>query len=255
MQLETWSSPEVKQYLQKDNNLAIFPVGSFEQHGPHAPLGTDTFIAYEISRRIAQKLGAVVLPPVWYSVSGEHMDFAGTITVSPDTLISLVSEVVISLQASGFTNILILNGHGTNERYLNAARKRVIEKTGKKVNLMVISYWDKLPEKEKQKLCSLEWGLHANEFETSIITAILPSIVKKLKDIANFPDLSGIDGEINEQIFKKLIKGSNGVWGDPGRASIKKGRSLLALLELTLVNFLNQTVKFSFLDSRHIEHN
>ena len=88
-------------------------------------------------------------------------------------------------------------------------------------------------------MSSLEWGLHANEFETSVIAAIFPSMVKKIKDIDNFPDISSINTqEMNGKLFKNLIKNSNGVWGNPTRASIKIGRSLLAQIELTLTNYL-----------------
>lgn len=245
-QLEMWSSPEVKRHTQKDNRLAIIPVGSFEQHGPHCPLGTDTFISTEVSHRIALKLGGVVVPPVWFGVSDEHMDFAGTITVSPEILVALLAEITISLAASGFDNILIINGHGSNEPHLKTVDEKVREKAGRDIKITVLSYWDELPEKERQQLSSLEWGLHANEFETSIISAIFPSLVKKMKGIANFPDTSALKNQdLNEKLFKHLMKDTNGVWGDPERASIKKGRSLLAKIELSLTNCLTRVLQLA----------
>lgn len=239
VQLETWSSSEVKTHIQTDNCLAIIPVGAFEQHGPHAPLGTDTLITIEVSYRLACKLGAVMVPPLWFGVSEEHMDFAGTISISSETLVNLLAEIVISLQAGGFRDILILNGHGSNEQYLTKIQDRVSQNSDRKTNLLIKSYWDELPEREKKQLSSLEWGLHANEFETSVIAAIFPSMVKKVKDIDNFPDNAAInDQEMNGKLFKNLIKDSNGVWGNPSRASIKTGRFLLAQIELTLTNYL-----------------
>lgn len=244
LQLETWSSPEVKRCIQKADTLAIIPVGSFEQHGPHAPLGTDTFICLEISNRLARKIGGVVLPPIWYGVSDEHMDFAGTVTVSADTLGSLLTDVVMSVKAMGFNKILVLNGHGGNVPHLSFLKAKAKQTVGQDVFLEAISYWDKLPELDKMRLSSLEWGLHANEYETSLISYIYPSMVKKLKDIKNFPDISAFpEQELNEQVFRDLIKGSNGVWGDPGQASIKKGRSFLGAIELSLSNFLVHELK------------
>ncbi|MHB9095808.1 MAG: creatininase family protein [Eubacteriales bacterium] len=239
LQLETWSSPEVQRYIQKDNSFGIIPVGSFEQHGPHAPLGTDTFICMEVSRRLARKLGGVVLPPVWFGISDEHMDFAGTVTVTPDTLCNLITDIVVSLRAAGFNKILVLNGHGGNVPYLGSVKEKVRQRVGQDVFVSVISYWDKLSERGKMMLSSLEWGFHANEYETSLISCIFPSMVKKLRDIRNYPDLSSLnDQKLNEKVFRDLIKGSNGVWGDPGRASIKKGRSFLGTIELSLNNYL-----------------
>ncbi len=243
VQLETWTSPEVKNHVDK-NGLAIIPLGSFEQHGPHAPLGTDTFISLEVSNRLARRLDGVVLPSIWYGISDEHMDFAGTITVSPETLTSLIVDIVVSLMSSGFTKFLIINGHASNVQYFNFIKKKVHQKVGRTIELLIVSYWDKLPDTDRNRLSSLEWGLHANEFETSIISAIFPSMVKKLKDIRNFPDISAIGNqELNEKTFKRLIKDSNGVWGDPSHASIKKGKALLAKIELTLGNYLIHELK------------
>lgn len=246
VQLETLTSQEVRCLTEKDNNLAFIPLGSFEQHGPHAPLGTDTFISREISMRLARKLGGVVVPPISFGVSDEHMDFPGTITISPATLGNLLMDIIKSLISGGFNKIVILNGHGTNEQILVKIREKIEWDAGLKNTVIAISYWDRLPENERNKLSSLEWGLHANEFETSIITAIVPSMVKKLKDIKHFPDTSKLKGqEIDEKVFRQLIKDSNGVWGDPGQASIKKGRALLAVIELTLANYLIQIFKLS----------
>jgi len=243
VQLETWTSPEVKNHVNK-NGLAIIPLGSFEQHGPHAPLGTDTFISLEVSKRLAKTLDSLVLPPIWYGISNEHMDFAGTITISPETLTNLIVDVVVSLMASGFTRFLIINGHAGNIHYFNLIKEKLYQKASRKTELLIVSYWDELPEKERNKLSSLEWGLHANEFETSIISAIFPGMVKKLKDIRNFPDISAINNQvINEKTFRCLIKDSNGVWGDPEQASVKKGRTLLNTIELTLSNYLIQALK------------
>lgn len=243
VQLETWTSPEVKNYVNK-NGLAIIPLGSFEQHGPHAPLGTDTFISLEVSNRLAKRLDSVVLPPIWYGISDEHMDFAGTITVSPETLTNLIVDIVVSLMASGFAKFLIINGHAGNIQYFDLIKEKLYKKASRKTELLIVSYWDKLPDNERNRLSSLEWGLHANEFETSIISAIFPGMVKKLRDIRNFPDLSVIDNqEINEKVFRRLIKDSNGVWGDPEQASVKKGRALLATIELTLSNYLIHALK------------
>ncbi|MDA8236148.1 MAG: creatininase family protein [Clostridia bacterium] len=239
LKMETWSSPEASNFVQRGNRPVIIPVGSFEQHGPHAPLGTDTFICLEVCHRIAMRIGAVLLPPVWFGVSDEHMDYTGTITLSPNTLCNLLVEIVLSLNTGGFKDIVILNGHSGNLGALKMFKEQVNDKVRKETNLLVLSYWDKLPDKESKQLSSLEWGLHANEFETSIISSIYPYMVKKMKGISHFPELSPTQKSgFNNTSFKDLMKGSNGVWGDPTQASIKKGKSLMSLIELTLTNYL-----------------
>lgn len=239
VELTTWTSTEIRKYLEEGNRLALIPIGSFEQHGPHAPMGTDTFIGMEICNRLARKLCGVVIPPIGYGVSSEHTDFAGTITISPLTLCNLVNDVVMSLMASGFTKIVIINGHRSNERHLRVLGNKINAKIDRGTRLLIFSYWDKLPETKRIKLYSPKWGLHANEYETSIISAILPNIVKKLKNIKNFPAISQDDfHNIDEETFRGIIKDSNGVWGDPERASIQKGKLWLSAVELTLTNYL-----------------
>ncbi len=246
MQLETWSSPELKTYLEKGKRVAIIPVGAVEQHGPHAPLGTDTMICVEISRRIACNLGGIVIPPVWFGVSVEHMDFSGTITIDPETFCQLIINLVHSLAASGFCKIVVLNGHGTNEQYFATIQAAVIRSNhqnqfAEPLELECLSYWSKLLPREKDLLGSMEWGFHANAYETSIVAAIWPGLVKMLKNTGNFPDITKFkDRCLDENMFREIIKGTNGVWGDPAQASINKGRVLLKRIELTLTEFLIQ---------------
>jgi len=252
VQLEEWSSPEVLDHLRVSDRLVIIPLGSFEQHGPHAPLGTDTFICYEICLRLARKLNGVTVPPVWFSVSEEHMDFAGTITISPETFCNYMSDIILSLERGGFRKILVLNGHGTNESYFPLIQAKV-EKglSGEgELEVLFLSYWTALPPNERDYLGSLKWGLHANAFETSLILAILPELVKNIKNSSHFPDVSGLDvNDLDAVLFRSLIEGSNGVWGDPTNASVEKGESLLARIESSLANILTAALKLSGAES------
>ncbi|KUO77134.1 MAG: hypothetical protein APF81_21490 [Desulfosporosinus sp. BRH_c37] len=245
-QLETWTSPEVQNHDREVHKFVIIPLGSFEQHGPHAPLGTDTFIGWEICQRLASKLNGVTVPPVWFSVSEEHMDFAGTITIKPETFCDYVSDIIFSLARGGFTKILVLNGHGTNETYFPQIYAKVKEGYKGELNLLLLSYWTALPIKEREYLCSLQWGLHANAFETSVILAIFPSLVRKVKNCSHFPDVSGLDVKDLDAIhFRSLLKNSNGVWGDPSKATLRKGQTLLASIEETLSSYVSGAFQLS----------
>lgn len=245
-QLETWSSCQVQDQIKSVSRLVIIPLGSFEQHGPHAPLGTDTFICWEVCQRLARKLNGFSIPPIWYSVSEEHMDFAGTITISPETFCNYVSDIILSLALGGFTKILALNGHGSNEAYFAPIRTKVQEKFTGELNLQLLSYWTALSNEERDYLCSFQWGLHANAFETSVMSAISPGLVKKIGNCSHFPDVSGLNlGDLDANQFRNLIKGSNGVWGDPGQASMKKGRSLLASIDQSLAQYVTEVFELA----------
>ena len=103
-----------------DTDLALLPVGSTEQHGPHAPLGVDSMTAAAIADtgadRYADSAGErpVVAPTIPVGIAEEHRAFEGTLWVSPDTFRSYVRETLDSLAASGFDRIVVVNGHGGN---------------------------------------------------------------------------------------------------------------------------------------------
>jgi len=89
--LEEMVWPEVESALENGTRTAIVAVGSIEQHGPHLPLNMDTLDGDELSRRIAEKLGdAIAAPTIRPGCSGHHMEFPGTITVPPETLMDVI---------------------------------------------------------------------------------------------------------------------------------------------------------------------
>jgi creatinine amidohydrolase/Fe(II)-dependent formamide hydrolase-like protein len=93
------------------------PVGSTEQHGPHLSLDTDTYDAEYLAIEAARRVSAprpLVLPAIAYGVAYHHMDFPGTVAVSPDILSRLVVEVGMSVARHGITKLVIVNGHGGN---------------------------------------------------------------------------------------------------------------------------------------------
>src|SRR5688572_32839538 len=88
----TW--PEIREAVAQ-NRVAVLPVGTVEQHGPHLPLVTDVLTASEMSRRAVEQISseAVLLPPVFYSFNEHHLDFPGTIAVAGETIVNYVTEI------------------------------------------------------------------------------------------------------------------------------------------------------------------
>lgn len=108
----TWE--DVKEYLKEDN-IVIIPVGSTEQHGPAGPLGVDCYAAMAIAEDAAKKTNVLVTPPIWFSDSPHHLEFPGTISLKPETLIAVIKDIVHSLERNGFKKFILINGHkGTN---------------------------------------------------------------------------------------------------------------------------------------------
>src|SRR5499426_3051736 len=89
------TQPEIAAQLKR-NPLVILPVGSIEQHGPHLPTGTDTFAANIIGVAVAERMDGLLLPATPFGVTPMHMPFAGTITLTPDTFMRVVTETCAS---------------------------------------------------------------------------------------------------------------------------------------------------------------
>jgi len=108
--------------------IALIPIGSTEQHGPAGPLGVDTYAAIAIAEDAAQKTGVISTPPVWFGDSPHHLDFPGTISLKPETLIAIVKDVIHSLNMNGFRKFIVINGHkGTNLASLTIACRELLQ--------------------------------------------------------------------------------------------------------------------------------
>ncbi len=114
----TW--PQVEDYLKNSDEL-IIPIGSVEQHGPTGLIGTDFLTAVDISKAVGDKKKIMVAPGINYGMASHHMAFAGSATLSPKTLISVVCDVVSSFYKHGFRKITFINGHGGNIAIISSA--------------------------------------------------------------------------------------------------------------------------------------
>ncbi len=107
------TDPEVEAHL-RNRQTVIVPIGSTEQHGPHAPLLTDVLIPTEVARRVAEATGALVAPSVNYALSYPHVGFSGVVHIRIPTFMALIEDLCASLAAVGFRRIVFLNGHYDN---------------------------------------------------------------------------------------------------------------------------------------------
>src|SRR5438552_17199473 len=102
--------------LDRERTVAILPTAAVEQHGPHLPLDTDTFLCTRVAEAAAAHAEAggpvLVAPTLAYGSSAHHMAFAGTLTLTAATLLASVREICDSLAAHGFPPLLVLHRHG-----------------------------------------------------------------------------------------------------------------------------------------------
>lgn len=111
----TW--PEVRAAIDSGKTRALVLLGAMEQHGPHLPIGTDTFLGYELGDRLARALGdALVAPVITLGYSPGHLCYAGTVTLDERLVGQILLDSARSLAAHGFREIDIVPTHGGNYR-------------------------------------------------------------------------------------------------------------------------------------------
>ncbi len=120
MQIAHQNWPAVEQYL-KNRSALILPIGSTEQHGPNGLIGTDHLVAESLARSVGEELGIPVAPTLAYGMSHHHLAFPGSASLSPETLIRVIRDVVTSFSRNGFSRFFFINGHGGNVSSIQAA--------------------------------------------------------------------------------------------------------------------------------------
>jgi len=122
----TW--PEVRELLSR-TDMVLIPVPSIEQHGPQTPMGTDYYVGVEQAKLIAQRTDVLVAPVLLAGQSPYHMDFPGTITLSPQTIQQVYFEAAQSLIHHGFRRFLFLNSHAGNQSITRFVVDRINQET------------------------------------------------------------------------------------------------------------------------------
>ena len=219
--------------------IALIPLGSIEQHGPHLPIGTDFFLATAFSEAVAEKLGNVLLyPAIPFSNCYEHKGSAGTLGFRPQTVMNMIEDLVMGLYDQGIKKVAVLMAHGgifsvpPIVRQLNALHD----------DLQDICLHMHFGDCEKEKdILQTKVENHAGEHETSLMMHLHPELVKteKIAGADCMPDYP--QAFLNFAPILSLTK--SGAWGNPSLASPEKGELFFgAQLEAT-VNFINEAFR------------
>jgi len=233
----TWrEADELKQRAP----IVLVPVGSTEAHGPHLPLATDAILSEELAARAAAALDAagyatVVAPTVAYAITHYASEFAGTISIAPETATALVADVCASLIGQGFARVCLVNSHlePAHVASLADACARVLQRTG-----VAVVFADQLQKRWARTLTEefKRGACHAGSYETSLVLAARPELVRD---------------EVRRQLMVKPIDlaqamregkrtfGEAGApdayFGDPAAASVEEGNDIYARLVTMVV--------------------
>jgi creatinine amidohydrolase len=247
MRFEELRSPEVDR-LDRERTVLLLPIGSMEQHGKHMPLGTDTMLANGVCEAAARQLApnVMVLPPLWYGFSPHHMRFAGSVTLGPETLMRLISDIVGSLVRHGFRRLVLVNGHGGNADLLGAAVAALGHEHHGMARIAGLTYFRLAAHEIASLRKSRKGGMgHAGEFETAMMMRVRPSLVHIEAANATYPETG------TTYLSTDLLEASrvsayldiadlspSGTLGDPTLASPEAGERFFDACAQALATFL-----------------
>lgn len=217
------SWPEIEAAIA-DGLIAVLPVGALEQHGAHLPLTTDTVLASGVARGLADATGALLLPAIAYGDAWTAEGWAGTLSLSPETLRAAVIDIGRGLHRMGIRGLVTLNGHFGNREPIALAARTLSEEGFRVLHLD----YPKL-EALAAEVCDSEPAgpgfYHADEVETSMMLALAPDSVRldrAAPEYPQFPETFGLE-PMQLSVFNR-----SGVFGDPTPATAEKGERLLA---------------------------
>lgn len=222
----------------------VLPLGATEQHGGHLPLSVDSLLCERIARGAAalasdEEGPFLVAPTLPFGRSGHHLAFGGTISLRSETYLAVLADMLGSLAASGFRAVFALNGHGGNDAPLRVTLADAAER-----HPLVVggaSYWtlawDALARAGAGDLGAVPG--HAGGFETSLLLAAVPALVRPADRVGPEPRPAAEDPAV------RVVHAEHGAWAagtgtsdDARAASAEAGERLLAVVERAVADAL-----------------
>ena len=225
---------QISEIAHCEGAVVIVPVAAMEQHGPHLPSGTDTYLANAVCRATAQQCRevstpVVVTPCLWMGRSFHHIDLGGTLSSRLETFTRCIEDMAASLLEVGFARQVFVNGHGGNVSALDAAVQEIGAKTTARP--MALTYFNLAKEIVAKTRRSPIGGMgHACEFETALMQYLHPDLVGEIPAGEPRPVLHSslrrdmfVAGEAT--LFQKFSElSATGAVGLPQHADVQNGK-------------------------------
>ncbi len=222
--------------LRRQTRTVVFPVGSLEEHGPHLPLGTDTFHALEVARRVAKLQPVVIAPPLFYGLCRSTREHPGTVSISGDTLRALLLDAGREFYRQGLHHLVFISGHagGTHISAIVEAGERLLAELPA-AKVAVVNLLELLREvlAEKPGLVHTRGDSHAGEVETAVMLAAHPDLVRGTapEEWPSFPKYL--------LVRDKRRYWPGGVWGNPEAATAAQGEEILEAEAIRLAKIIS----------------
>ena len=240
------------QYKEGHYDKAIIAVGSCECHGPHLAQGTDTLVAHMLSVRAADRVkGLLVLPPIAIGCSEHYDTFPFTMSLSFETMIAVIKDVLRTTYKNGIKHIFIMNGHDGNIAPAELASRQIkVEHPDIRIAFMP-EWWIKAGELLPPGTFEVWDGLgHAGEGESSIAYYLYENWCEPNLAAGVVPDK--LPKDVNMQwLFGEIT--NTGATGDPTKATKEKGEKMVKVLVDCMVDNINalDACAWDYRSSRH----
>ncbi|MCY0146822.1 creatininase family protein [Hoeflea sp. G2-23] len=228
--------------LKDEDPIVLIPVGAVEQHGPHLPTGVDGYLAESVcvgAAKLANKSGlrTVVLPVQWVGYSPHHLSLGGSLSLSCETLVAVLTELSVSLVQQGYRRVLLVNGHGGNGACVDMAATDAGRQMYGQGIIGALSYFSLVSERQSEFRESGSGGMgHACEFETSLMLSLYPELVEmeRVQDHIPQPYLQNTNNDLfgskKVRIYREYSAVTpNGVVGQPSLATSEKGEIIFEI--------------------------
>lgn len=225
MELAQTNWKEIERYLGQ-SSLLILPVGSVEQHGPNGLIGTDHLVAESLARAVGRDLQVFVAPTLAYGMSHHHLAFPGSTSLSPQTLILLVNDILSGFYRNGFRRFFFVNGHGGNDSSMKAAFSQFL--LGHPEGRTALSNWWLLPEvtEKEREFFGNSVGHHATCGEVAVTWHLYPDSERPIAP-GCAPDPSH-EWPLGPDRFRALYPDGR-MGSDPSLSTAEKGQVLFDL--------------------------
>lgn len=254
--MEELSWTEIAGKLEEGYDTALLACGAIEQHGPHLPTGTDTFLGYAMAEYAARELGnALVAPTLRPGCSDHHTDFPGTFSISRETFVSLLSDYCESLDRMGFDNIVVFPSHGGNIDVMKTYTPKIARDLEQAemffVDLDIVGVLEYLEEEEGVSRETA--GVHAGYYETGKMLEDHPDLVnmevaEEGMTHSEFYDEDRIPQSQQESFTHGVRQQvANGILGDARGATAEVGREIKERQGDAMVEEIRSRINSEFL--------
>ena len=236
------------------NTIAVLPLAAIEQHGPHLPVGVDTYIMEGYLRRVApllpEDLPVLFLPVQTIGKSNEHLAFPGTLSLSADTVIRSWTEIGESVHRAGVRKLVLVNSHGGNVSSLDIIARDLRVRLGM---LAVTASWHRFGYPPADfSAHERTHGIHAGDAETSLMLEFRPDTVRMDKAENFIPASVAIEQEFKWLRVTQPIGfgwtaqdvSTSGAMGNAAAATREKGASAADFGAMSFVELLRDVQRF-----------